>query len=111
MKTKIYIAGKVSGLPIGDVTIKFGTVQKELEAQGFEAINPLAVVNDWHLPWEEAMKKCLKALIDADGVLLLPCYLDSPGAQIELKLAADLKIRTSMGHANLCKRISPEKRN
>ena len=45
---KIYIAGKVSGEPIADCTLKFGTAQKEIETLGFEAVNPIAVVNDWH---------------------------------------------------------------
>jgi len=89
---KIYIAGKVTGLPIAEVTMKFGTAQKELESKGFVAINPLEVVNDWNATWEDAMKKCIKALTEVDGIYLLPCYTRSPGAKLEIELAEKLKI-------------------
>jgi len=87
---KIYIAGKVSGEPIAECTMKFGIVQKQVEALGFIAINPLAVVGDWKTTWEEAMKKCIKALMDCDGMVLLPDWEQSTGAKIERQLAEDL---------------------
>lgn len=92
MKKTIYIAGKVTGLPIGDCTMKFGVAQKELEARGFKAVNPLEVVNDWHATWEDAMKKCIAALVMVDAVYLLPCVADSPGAKWEIEIAQRLKI-------------------
>lgn len=91
-KKKIYIAGKVTGEPIAECTMKFGAAQKELESRGFEAINPLAVVGDFKAPWNAAMKKCIKALVDCDGMVILPCWQDSKGASIERQLAADLDI-------------------
>lgn len=91
-KKKIYIAGKVTGLPIAECTIKFGQMQKELESMGFEAVNPLAVVGDFQAPWQYAMKKCIKAMLDCDGVVILPCWILSPGAKIERQLAEDLEI-------------------
>ncbi|MBP4139647.1 DUF4406 domain-containing protein [Flavobacterium geliluteum] len=90
MKKKIYIAGKVTGEPIAQCTMKFGNAQKQIEALGFEVVNPLALVNDWKAPWHEAMKKCLKALIDCDGVLMLDDWHLSKGAKIELQLAISL---------------------
>ncbi len=92
MKKKIYIAGKVTGLPIAETTMKFGEAQKELESRGFEAVNPLAVVNDWHATWEDAMKKCIAALVTVDAVYLLPCARDSRGAKLEKQLAEHLGI-------------------
>lgn len=87
---KIYIAGKVSGEPIAECTMKFGIAQKELEDLGFEAINPLAVVNDWKAEWSNAMKLCIKALLEADAVLFLPCYRASKGALLEFDIARRL---------------------
>lgn len=92
MKKKIYIAGKVTGEPIAECTMKFGQMQKELELMGFEVINPLAVVGDFKAPWQYAMKKCIKAMLDCDGVVILPCWILSPGAKIERQLAEDLDI-------------------
>ena len=58
---KIYIAGKVSGETQVECAMKFSAVQKQVEALGFEAINPLEVVGNWEATWEEAMKKCIKS--------------------------------------------------
>ena len=91
MKT-IYIAGKVTGEAVAQCTLKFGTAQKQLEDLGYKAVNPLAVVNDWHTTWENAMRKCIKALMECDAIYALPCSEQSHGASIELKLAASLNI-------------------
>lgn len=87
---KIYIAGKVSGEPIAECTMKFGAAQKEIEAKGHEAVNPLAVVNDWKATWETAMRKCLKTLMDCDAIYLLDDFIDSPGARFEKEIALRL---------------------
>ena len=90
---KIYIAGKVTGEPLAECTMKFGLAQKTIENLGFIAINPLEVVGDWKTPWNEAMRKCLHALIDCDAIVLLNDWQDSKGAMIEQQLAQDLKLR------------------
>lgn len=87
---KIYIAGKVTGEPIHEVTMKFGNAQKEIEQKGHEAVNPLAVVNDWQKPWDEAMKLCINALLNCDAILLLDDFMLSRGAMIENRLAREL---------------------
>ena len=51
MKT-IYLAGKVTGLPIHEVTMKFGSKQKQLEAKGYEVINPLELVSKHGQGWQ-----------------------------------------------------------
>lgn len=90
---KIYIAFKVSGEPIHEVTMKFGKAQKEIEELGHEAINPLEVVNDWKMPWRLAMNLCIKMLVDCDAVLLLPDYRQSKGALLEFDIARRLGIK------------------
>jgi hypothetical protein len=91
MSKKVYIAGKVSGLPIAETTMKFGSAQKKLEAQGYEVVNPLAVVceqgDGWRTDWQTAMKLCIRALMDCNYIYLLPCWKDSLGARIEKKIA------------------------
>jgi len=89
---KIYIAGKVSGEPIASCTKKFRLAQKEIESMGFDGINPFEVVMDFKATWNVAMKKCVKALIDCDAMVILPCWQDSKGAKIERQLAEDLDI-------------------
>ncbi len=100
---RVYIAGKVTGLPWAEVTAKFGQAQVELERRGFTVINPLAVVSHHHgitpkahrlldTPWEWCMRWCLRALMDSDAVVLLPCWTHSRGATLERYVAASLNI-------------------
>jgi hypothetical protein len=87
MIKKIYIAGKVTGLPPQEVKEKFATAQGVIEKLGFEAVNPIEVVNNPNENWHTAMEKCLAALKQCDAIYMLPCYKDSPGADIEHKKA------------------------
>lgn len=89
---KIYIAGKVTGLPQDEVVEKFAAMQKELEKLGFEAVNPIEVVKDWNTPWNKAMRVCIKALMDCDAIVLLPDWFSSNGAKIEWDISKQLKI-------------------
>lgn len=94
MKHKIYIAGKVTGEDKLECACKFKKAKQELEALGFEAINPLEVVGTWDIRWEAAMKLCIIALLKCDIVYAMPCVQDSKGAKIELELARRLGIPT-----------------
>jgi Domain of unknown function (DUF4406) len=103
MAKTIYIAGKVSGEPLAEVTAKFGQVQKQLEAKGYTVINPLEVTaaafdnkdgeNDrWlHMPWSYAMRLTVAAMMQADEIYMLRDWRTSPGAMIEHQLAERLK--------------------
>jgi hypothetical protein len=88
----IYIAGKVSGCKIHECTMKFGEAQKRIEAKGHVAINPLAEVNDWKMPWKEAMKICIASMMKCDAVYFMPCYKDSKGAMLEHHIARAIPI-------------------
>lgn len=90
MQKKIYIAGKVSGESMAECIMKFGAVQKQIEAMGFIAVNPLETVGHWDISWEDAMKLCIVALMGCDGMVLLPDWQESTGAKIERQLAEDL---------------------
>jgi hypothetical protein len=92
MKKKIYIAGKVTGLPHDEVFAKFADMQTNLESVGFEVANPIEIVNNAQSTWLEAMKLCIAELLTCDAVYLLPCHTNSRGAIIEKQLATDLNI-------------------
>jgi len=107
MKKKIYIAGKISGLPMKETAVKFANATFNLINQGYDPINPVELVQNYLFEnnylllqlsdnklWKIAMRVCLKELVDCDGVLLLADYKDSRGALIESKLAIDLGIPT-----------------
>ena len=79
---KVYIAGKVTGLPQQEVVDKFAKAQKDIEGMGFEVVNPIEVVSDFNAPWNEAMKMCVNALFECNAIVFLPCWTDSKGAQL-----------------------------
>ncbi len=89
MKKRIYIAGKVSGLPYAETSMKFGKYQKELMNQGHEPIVPLNIV-DRDDDWNTAMKKCIAALCTCDEIHMLHDWQDSPGARLEHETASAL---------------------
>lgn len=105
MQKRIYIAGKISDENRLECVAKFAKAQKEIEAQGFIAMNPIELVNDWETTWEHVMKICICHLMTADAVLFLPCWMDSRGAIIEHRIASDLNIKTLNGTRDLIKRV------
>lgn len=94
MKKKIYIIGKVTGLPEKDVVRKFNTASRIVRDIRFLPINPIEVVNNFEADWKTAMRKCIAALMTADGAYLLEDSKDSKGAQIEIELCQVLGIPT-----------------
>lgn len=93
MSNKVYIAGKVTGLPYNEVFAKFKLKQVELEAKGFEVINPCEITPE-DADWQTAMKICIAALAPCQYICLLPDWHLSKGAVIERSLAITLGIST-----------------
>ncbi len=89
---KVYIAGKVSGLPVGETFIKFAQAEWWLKEQGHEAVNPLRLCSStW--PWDRCMRVCLTELVKCDAICLLKDWGDSPGAVTEYYVASRLGMR------------------
>lgn len=86
MKT-IYIAGKVTGVPVNERTAKFQAAETMLQKRGFKTVNPIKLVKDPNTPWQEAMDICFLGLANCDAIYMLPCAVDSPGAKLELEFA------------------------
>lgn len=89
---KIYIAGKVTGLPQDEVVEKFAAMQKKIETLGFEVVNPIELVNDFDTTWNKAMRMCIAGLVQCDAIVLLPDWFSSNGAKIEWDISKQLKI-------------------
>ena len=106
-KTRVYIAGKVSGLNMSDVRKKFLHRQRELEAEGFIVINPverilnvnLAKVQMGEPPLTEDENRkeilgiCLYDLSQCDELHLLHDWEVSPGALLEVSFAERLGMK------------------
>jgi hypothetical protein len=91
-KTRIYIAGKVTGEDKFETIVKFQKAADQIKAMGFHPVNPLEVVGTWDITWKDAMKTAIKSMLDCDAVFLLPCSSHSKGARIELSLAFNIDI-------------------
>lgn len=87
---KIYIAGKVTGLPQAEVVAKFEEAQLNFEKLGFEVVNPVEVVGTFDTTWQDAMRLCIKAMMNCNEMVLLPCWTHSKGALVERTLAESL---------------------
>jgi len=86
MSMKIYIAGRVSGLPRVDAERNFERGERALQANGMNFVNPLKLVGEDISPME-AMKILIPAMLDSDGILMLNDWQWSEGARIEQMLA------------------------
>lgn len=95
MKTRLYIAGPMTGLPEYNFPA-FRAAQQELEAAGYECLNPVTSNIHDSAPcpdadtWTEYMRNGFNQLIRCHGIALLPGWEDSPGATAEHALASTL---------------------
>lgn len=89
---RVYIAGKITGLPIESAAAKFEKAENLLRDMGLEPVNPMKLPHNHDKTWESYMKECIKALVDCDRIYSLPCWIDSPGAMVEVQLAGNLNI-------------------
>ncbi|QTE37203.1 DUF4406 domain-containing protein [Mucilaginibacter gossypii] len=89
----VYIAGKVTGLPVNEFQAKFAAAKEKLQAQGFSVLNPC----DFIAPdedWKTAMRKATTLLNMADHIYMLPDWRDSAGAILEHRLAVKFGLNT-----------------
>jgi len=90
---KIYISGKITGLPIHDAEAVFETAEKRLKSEGHEPINPMKLPHNHGQTWLEYMKEDIKALLECDAIYMLNGWQESKGACIEFNIAHDLGLK------------------
>jgi hypothetical protein len=83
---KVYIAGRVTGLPREDVKSKFEKAEALARSNNWNPVNPTRHIT-FKAPPRQAMKTCLPLLLDCDAILLLNDFKFSEGAQIEAQIA------------------------
>lgn len=85
VRKKIYIAGPVTGVEGYEET--FAKAADDLRARGYEPVNPVApgLVEGW--TYRDYINRGFQMLMECDGMLLLPGYMDSKGAALELHYA------------------------
>jgi hypothetical protein len=81
---KIYISGKISYLPLERAQAKFEHAEARIrEAGDFIPVNPMKLQHDHDKAWASYIDEDLAVLKKCDAILMLPCWTESVGAQIE----------------------------
>lgn len=83
---RVYISGKITGTD--DYNERFQKAENDLKRLGHTPANPVKICSGMNnATHEEYMRRCLKVLVECDGIYLLPGYENSQGARLEKYIA------------------------
>jgi hypothetical protein len=73
----------------------FDVVAAELMGYGFDVWTPSSLNESNVVPWtwENAVKRCIRELLDRDALIMIPDWQTSQGARLEHFVAESLKIQ------------------
>jgi hypothetical protein len=94
---RIYLCGPISGRPEQEYEEHFAQVEAEIKKRAAAEGIALETVSPPSFPcrdmsWEDALKYCIKQLVDCDGIAALQGWSRSRGCLLELEIAGRLKI-------------------
>lgn len=89
MKRRVYVAGRITGLPKEQVQTKFSNITARLADMGYTVVNPAEALED-ERSWKDAVRNDIKKMLECDEVHLLPDWKESRGAQLERDIALRL---------------------
>jgi len=85
---RIYISGKITGLPIEQAKANFKEMEDKLSVAGYEAVNPFVVMPyKPEATWADYMLADIAALFKCEAIVMLPDWNESRGAKIEHDIA------------------------
>ncbi len=87
---KIYISGKITGLPLVDVIAKFEDAEMLLKDLGLEVVNPTKNGLSFNESWEKHIVRDIENLLECDAIYMLEGWNNSVGAGIEYDIAMRL---------------------
>jgi hypothetical protein len=91
---KIYLSGKISGLPFDNVFEKFEAHALLLEKKGYNPINPLNVSPfKPEKEWSDYMIDDIAELFKCEAIYMLDDWGQSIGARIEYGIARELGLK------------------
>jgi nucleoside 2-deoxyribosyltransferase len=106
---KIYISGKISGLPEEEAIKIFDLAEEALKSLAYEVINPMKLPHNHSRTWEAYMKEDIAAMMNCDAVMALENWSESKGAKIEVGIAKSIGMPVYFANEDLTK--NPLKNN
>ena len=91
-KRRIYIAGPMR-MKRNLNREAFESMERTLTMLGFDVVNPHTLGFDEGHDIREIMQGCLLALLECDGIFMLPGWVSSSGARVEHELARCTNIK------------------
>ena len=89
---KIYISGKITGLPLSEARQRFEDAAVFLAEIGFDPVNPLNNGLESSAMWKEHMVADIRLLLDCDAIFMMDNWIESRGASIEYDIANRLNM-------------------
>lgn len=106
---KVYISGKISGLPRKEAEANFKRAEKYLRKLGFVTYSPLCLPKGFE--WEDYMFIDLAVLNRCDHIYMLKGWEESKGARIERRYAIENGKHVIYESEKMSKRLSEQIRN
>ena len=86
---KVYIAGKITGLPKDEIFKKFYESGKTLKKDGHTVMSPAVLALNEGFEHSDYMHICYAMIDVCDAVYMQKDWQDSKGARMELQFAKD----------------------
>ncbi len=80
---KVYIAGKITGLPEYRFKPKFANAEQAFLILKYQVVNPVKLDHNHDKKWKSYMRVCLRALKTCDFIFMLNDWQESEGAKME----------------------------
>lgn len=86
---KVYLSGKISGLPIADAIQKFAFASNQIRALRLVPVNPMEKSLPADACWKEHMVQDIALLFECQAIYLQADWKESKGARIEECIARE----------------------
>lgn len=100
---KIYISGKITGLPIEEAKQRFDDAENLLMALNTfqEVVNPMKNGLPETATWKQHIIHDISMLLECDAIFMTDNWIDSKGARIEYFIASEMGMKIFFGRSGI----------